>query len=83
MKHSEAEKAFVQLKQTCRQISLTIQDNGIGFDPSVRKKGVGLKNIRSRVDAYGGKLDLQTGPGKGCYLQIAFDLCGTGCDHDG
>lgn len=82
LKHSESETAIVRLNQQGKQLKLEIKDNGIGFDPTIRKKGVGLKNIRSRVNAYGGKLDLQTSPQNGCYLQIIFDLCGSGCDND-
>lgn len=74
LKHSEAEQAFVQLKQNGKQLNLEIKDNGVGFDPSVRKKGVGLKNIRSRVDAFGGRLNLQSSSGNGCHIHISFDL---------
>ncbi|MGZ5253297.1 MAG: PAS domain S-box protein [Flavitalea sp.] len=77
LKHSDAPEACVRLQQSEGQLFLTISDNGSGFDPAVRKNGMGLNNIRSRVNAYGGKLQLQTTPGKGCYLQIEFDLCGT------
>jgi PAS domain S-box-containing protein len=75
LKHAEAENALIRLKQEGRQLHLEITDNGIGFDPSVRKKGVGLKNIRSRADAYAGKLELVSSEGMGCTLRIIFDLC--------
>lgn len=78
LKHSNAEQAIVHLQQTEKQLHLCIKDNGIGFDSSVHKKGVGLNNIRSRVNAYSGKLDLQTSSGNGCCLHIEFDLC-DGC----
>ncbi len=82
LKHSEADTAIVRLNQHGKQLNLEIKDDGIGFDPTIRKKGVGLKNIQSRVNAYGGKLHLETSPQNGCYLQIIFDLCGTGCDKE-
>ena len=75
LKHADAENALISLKQEGRQLYLEITDNGIGFDPSIRKKGVGLKNIRSRADAYAGKLALISSEGMGCTLSITFELC--------
>ena len=49
---------------------MKIEDNGIGFiyNNSQHNKGIGIKNIVSRVDAIKGKLNIQTGINKGTIL---------------
>jgi signal transduction histidine kinase len=47
-------------------------DNGCGFDPGKVKKGLGLLNIESRVQAAGGELNMRTAPGKGFHLEMRF-----------
>jgi signal transduction histidine kinase len=42
-------------------VILTIQDNGVGFDPGQVKKGVGLDSMRERLEAIGGRLDISSG----------------------
>jgi NarL family two-component system sensor histidine kinase LiaS len=39
---------------------LTIQDNGVGFDPGQAEKGVGLDSMRERLEAIGGRLDISS-----------------------
>jgi PAS domain S-box-containing protein len=72
LKHSEAANAIVRLHQKGGKLQLEINDNGIGFDSSLHARGVGFKNIRSRADSYGGKVDLKTSAGNGCNLTIVF-----------
>lgn len=73
-KYSRATNAFIQLKDEEDQVVLTISDNGIGFDKTEKVKGIGLKNIRSRVEFYNGKVNIISSPGKGCRLEIAIPL---------
>jgi signal transduction histidine kinase len=42
----------------------------VGFDTTQKAKGIGLKNIQSRVEFYSGKLTVISAPGKGCTLQV-------------
>jgi signal transduction histidine kinase len=48
-----------------RSASLTIADNGRGFDRSTVAKGVGLDSMRERLEALGGRLTVESEPGKG------------------
>ncbi|WCO02451.1 tetratricopeptide repeat-containing sensor histidine kinase [Psychroserpens ponticola] len=51
IKHAEADEINVQISCHENQLSLSIEDNGIGFDPkTVKSKGIGLNNIQSRVN---------------------------------
>ncbi|MBT1697099.1 tetratricopeptide repeat protein [Fulvivirgaceae bacterium PWU4] len=76
MKHAAAATAIVQLTKTNGQLSATIEDDGKGFDTSILKqsKGIGWTNIQHRVDFLKGKLDVNSGPGKGTSVHIEFNV---------
>lgn len=58
LKHAEANEIHVQLSSSDELIQVTVEDNGVGFDVSRRSNGIGLRNIKSRVDYLGGELDI-------------------------
>ena len=72
IKYSKADEVSIVLARNEQDILLTIADNGVGFDVSLPRKGIGLHNIASRSDVYNGVLDIQSSPGKGCRIQIRF-----------
>lgn len=74
IKHAEAKNAIVQLSLEGRQLMVTVEDDGKGMDTDALKsaKGIGWKNISSRLDYHNGKLDLQSSPGKGTSVNIEF-----------
>lgn len=76
LKHAEASKLSIELVMHEKQISLTVEDNGNGFElEKVKfKKGVGLSNIESRVSLFDGKVTITTAPGKGCKLFIQVPI---------
>lgn len=76
LKHAEATKLFIELVMHEKQISLTVEDNGKGFElEKVRfKKGVGLSNIESRVSLFDGKVTITTAPARGCKLFIQVPI---------
>jgi signal transduction histidine kinase len=74
LRHSHAKNIVVELKNNDRFLNLTIQDDGIGFDPSKPSTGIGLKNIRNRAELYNGTMHIDTAPGEGCVLHVRFEL---------
>lgn len=72
MKHAGARTAIVQVSQTNGAISVTVEDDGKGFDSSIldKSRGIGWSNIQSRVEFLKGKLDVQSAPGKGTSVHI-------------
>ncbi len=61
-KHSSADRAEVRLARDGNTVVLTIQDDGVGFDPrEVEGTGLGLRSMRERVAALGGDLTFDTG----------------------
>lgn len=72
IRHSAATEAIVQLSYNEGMLSLTVEDNGKGFDTHLSKqqKGIGLKNVESRIKSLHGKTDIQSAPGKGTSVFI-------------
>lgn len=75
MKHAKASKATFQLFKTNEQITLVIEDDGIGFDSDIISdeqsgRGIGLISIRERIAAYSGTFTIDSKQGKGTELLI-------------
>jgi PAS domain S-box-containing protein len=73
IKHSEAKKATFQLFKSEDLITLTIEDDGKGFDPEKVKmisKGIGLMSIRERVYSFNGSLIINARENYGTELII-------------
>ncbi|MFT3704274.1 MAG: sensor histidine kinase [Agriterribacter sp.] len=72
IKHAGATTAILQVEKANGNITLTIEDDGKGFDPIIlqQAKGIGWSNIQSRVEFLKGKLDVKSGEGKGTSVLI-------------
>jgi signal transduction histidine kinase len=55
-------------------VRLTVTDDGQGFDVSSAEAGAGLTNMRDRIDAAGGRLDLTSTPGVGTRVDVDVPL---------
>jgi signal transduction histidine kinase len=65
-KYAEATRIDVALHDFPNHVELEIRDNGQGFDPrTVRPSTHGLAGMRHRVEAAGGRLNVQSRPGQG------------------
>lgn len=53
---------------------MSINDNGIGFDINTSKKGIGLKNMQQRIDAVGGKINIQSTKNIGTSIFISIPI---------
>ena len=72
VKHAHATEVFVQIMRHDKNLNITIEDNGIGFnvDAVDYKKSAGLGNVRSRVDYLTGQFDIKSTPGSGTSIHI-------------
>jgi len=76
MKHANASRLDISLIRDERNISLTIEDNGNGFDtaaPGIHE-GIGLNNLRSRINFLKGKVELDSELGKGTLVSVYIPL---------
>jgi PAS domain S-box-containing protein len=79
LKHAQATIITVDLICTNSELSLTITDNGVGFDPSKKNAGIGITNMNSRATLFNGQLQLSSAEGEGCQLQVSFPVaCASG-----
>lgn len=74
--HARANSASIFLNRIGGQLSLTIRDDGVGFNPAKKTGGIGLRNIQNRVVYYNGTIQIESSPGKGCTLIITIPLPG-------
>lgn len=68
-RHSQATRVQMQLRYTPEQVTLSITDNGRGFDPANgQQTGIGLHSMRERMTGVGGVVTVQSRPGEGTRL---------------
>lgn len=71
VKHARAEQVAVHLHFADQECWMTIQDDGIGFEPlKVQGGGLGLRSIAERIQQMGGDLLVESNPTQGTKLQV-------------
>lgn len=75
LKHAQASRISLELTEIQnKRLSLIYQDNGIGYNPEeVKEKGMGLKNLKARVEKINGTLTTETRIGKGTTIIIEIE----------
>ena len=74
VKHSQASEATISLQQNTNSITLSVADNGVGFDttrkPIMGGYGMGTTTMRERADTIGAQLTLESAPGAGTRITV-------------
>ncbi len=67
LKHAHANQVLVRLEGESGRFSMSIQDDGVGFDLETAKQagGQGLRNIQERAKNIGATCTIQSAPGMG------------------
>jgi signal transduction histidine kinase len=81
LRHAEAKSCRVQLVRLNDRVTVTVEDDGVGFNPLAREtpedsSGLGLVGIRERVTRLSGMLRLESTPGLGTLLTAEIPLGG-------
>jgi signal transduction histidine kinase len=74
VKYANASLVDITVQKRNGDIFMSIADNGIGFDAGVRSKGLGLENIKRRVQVFNGQFTIQSSPGNGCRLDVEIPV---------
>lgn len=74
IKHSKAKSAVINISETGDSLVVTVTDDGCGFERSVVGDGFGLFNVRERLKPLGGKMTIDSEPGKGSCVGIGVPL---------
>ncbi|HEX8515598.1 MAG TPA: sensor histidine kinase [Bacteroidia bacterium] len=72
VKHANANHITIQIMKYESELTIMIEDNGVGFDTSKMHEfnGIGLKNITSRIEFLNGTVNFDSNPGKGTTVII-------------
>lgn len=74
-RHSGSATVRVVLRQSEHRLSVEIQDWGVGFQPAERKDGhFGLLGVRERGRLFGGRVTIESSPGKGARIRVDLPL---------
>jgi signal transduction histidine kinase len=80
IKHAQAKKVFVSLVKKEKVLSLSVEDDGVGFNPdkataiSKRKGPLGLLVMRERAAQLDGEFTIESQIGKGTHLLVEIPL---------
>jgi PAS domain S-box-containing protein len=75
-RHAEARAATVSLRGGRGGLELTVRDDGVGFDAKLEdtRRTLGLIGMRERVHLVGGRIDIESEPGKGTTVSARVPL---------
>ena len=79
-KHAKTDKARVSVLVEKKNIQVSVEDKGIGFNTAVldtssdKDAGFGLFSIRERIQYFGGKFKLRSNPGEGTQVTITVPI---------
>ncbi len=76
LKHASATSVTVKLHSSDSHIHMEVSDNGCGFDPLLLEEssGMGLKNIKERVEQLNGKLDITSTRDAGTKIKVEVEV---------
>jgi signal transduction histidine kinase len=73
-RHSHASHVAMELLYNAGKVSLTIEDDGCGFNVVQKPKGVGLRSIKERADSVGGEIIIESNPGQGTRIEVTIPI---------
>ncbi|MDB5196198.1 MAG: domain S-box [Flaviaesturariibacter sp.] len=74
VKYAACQNVWIEFELFDESIYLLIKDDGKGFDVHATRKGIGLSNIKGRLELHNGELDIVSAPGEGCAVHILVPL---------
>ncbi|MBO9658633.1 MAG: PAS domain-containing protein [Chitinophagaceae bacterium] len=74
VKYAFANKVTFRLIRSAHSITISLTDDGRGADLKSLKRGIGLKNIASRVTVLGGEMKTSSSPGNGFCLEVSVPV---------
>lgn len=87
LKHAQATEVIIQLNRHEDSLSILVEDNGVGFDPTAVNldSGMGLGNIKLRVEQLNGtfEIDSQVDVGTSFTVDLPLTTATTAAQHEG
>jgi len=82
VRHAKAEHAHVELDGTEAALTVTVTDDGDGFDADAVRHGSGLTHMTDRADSVGGSLTIASRPGHGTTVRLALPVADSSARSD-
>jgi signal transduction histidine kinase len=73
-KYADAKNVAVTMSQIDNLVYILIEDDGKGFDTASKKEGIGLQNMKTRMDEMHGKFSIQSAPEKGTKISLIIAI---------
>jgi len=70
IKHAAASHVTVSIEGEGKIITVGVSDDGKGFDPAKKRKGIGISNMINRIESFNGAVKIESSPGNGCNIII-------------
>ncbi len=84
IKHAHASEILIQINSEGDEILIQFEDDGIGYDPNnVRSGGMGLENIKSRIDYLKGQISVNSNKGEGTSTMIRLHITNSSTKNNG
>jgi signal transduction histidine kinase len=77
LKHAQATEIDVQANKNGHDLVIVVEDNGIGFDKTTVRKGLGFDNLLSRVNLLKGGIEIDSTINKGTSVIVHIPLAST------
>ena len=74
IKHANARKVYIEFKLNNEKLIVLIQDNGIGFDGKIKDSGIGILNMKDRIQKYNGILEFVSNQTNGTIVKLTVDI---------
>jgi signal transduction histidine kinase len=73
-KYANADRVVVSVRRRPDELALSIRDDGVGFDPSTARRGIGLRSMAERAESLGGSLEVHSTLGRGTVVTARLPL---------
>lgn len=73
-RHAKAGNVTISVCLEAHHLEVSVVDDGVGFDPAVRPRGLGLLGIEERVRELRGAFTIQTSPAQGTRLMVTLPV---------
>jgi signal transduction histidine kinase len=73
-RHAQATTARLALALDSGVLSLTVDDDGVGFDPDSPREGFGLRSMAARIAEIGGSMRVASAPGRGTRVSVSVPV---------
>ena len=70
LKYAEAKNVGIIVRAKRKVIKITVTDDGKGFNMRKKRDGIGILNMKHRVESFNGKVIIKSSVGNGCKIQI-------------